>query len=101
LKYIFYYKKRCGLELATVILMLLGVIVLVFVGGGIIAYFAFAVPAIKSAPPLSEEDREACRRLIKEWKAYPFLCRSSVRKGACPCQPCPKLNAVKVKRDYE
>jgi len=85
------------MDIITIILIVAGIVVLVIVGGGIFAYFMFAVPAMKVAPPLSEEDRAVCGRLIKEWKAYPFLCRSSVKKGACPCQPCPKLNAAKAK----
>jgi hypothetical protein len=85
------------MEILTIIFMLLVAIVLVFAVGGILAYFAFAVPAMRTAPPLSEEDRAVCRKLIEGWKAYPFLCRSSVKKGACPCQPCQKLNAAKSK----
>lgn len=81
--------------LITIVLILAGIVVLIFAVGGVFAYFAFAAPAMKTAPPLSEEDRAICRRLIKERKAYPFLCRSSIKKGACPCQPCAMLNAVK------
>lgn len=42
------------MDIITIILIL-GIVVLVFVGGGIFAYFTFAVPAMKSAPPLTEE----------------------------------------------
>ncbi len=89
------------MDLITIALILAGIVVLIFVAGGVFAYFAFAVPAMKTAPPLSEEDRMVCRRLIKERKAYPFLCRSSVKKGACPCQPCGMLNAAKKLREQE
>jgi hypothetical protein len=70
--------------------------VLVFVGGGIIAFLVFAVPAMRSAPPLTAEEREICLRLARQGKAFPFLCRHSVKEGACPCQPCQKLNDAKL-----
>lgn len=84
-----------NMDLITVATIAVGLLIIVFGGGGIIAFFAFAVPAMKTAPPLTAADRESCGRVIREHKAYPFLCRHSVKKGACPCQPCSKLEAAR------
>ncbi|HTX43840.1 MAG TPA: hypothetical protein VMC61_03865 [Methanocella sp.] len=78
------------MDILTIILIMAAIVVLILVGGGIFAYFAFAVPAMKAAPPLSEEDRAVCRELIKGWKAYPFLCRSSVKKRCLPLPAVPE-----------
>jgi len=61
-----------------------------------IAYLALAVPAMRRAKPLSEQDQEHCRRVIREGSAYPFLCAQAVKNGKCPCQPCAKLEQAKA-----
>ncbi len=86
------------MDIVTIALIALVILVLIFGGGGVVAYLVFAVPAMRKAPPLTAEEREICRGLIQGGKAYPFMCRHSVKVGTCPCQPCPKLDAAKARR---
>jgi hypothetical protein len=72
--------------------MILGFFILLCTIAGIICYHTLAVPNRK---PLTEEERKICQKIVKERKAYPFVCRQAVKTGQCPCLPCDKLNQVK------
>ena len=73
-------------------LIIVAVVVAGFVVAGIICFRAFALPAMR---PLEEEDRAICSRLVKQGKAYPFLCAYSIKRRMCPCQPCPMVAAAR------
>jgi hypothetical protein len=76
-----------------IVLIILGGFLVANVIAGVICYVTLAVPNRK---PLSPEERELCRQLIKQQQAYPFLCRQSVKLGLCPCLPCKKLEQAKA-----
>jgi hypothetical protein len=80
----------------TILAWLIGSLLVITIVGSVIAYFTLAVPAMKNAKPLTEEDRSLCEKLVKEGKAFPFMCRQAVKRGACPCQPCTKLENRKA-----
>ena len=75
-------------------LTIAGIIILLLTLAGVICYYTLAVPNRK---PLTEVEREICRRLIEERKAYPFVCAQAVKSGQCPCLPCAKLGQERRK----
>lgn len=77
------------------VLIIFGVIIFMTIVGGVISFLTIAVPAMRNAKPLTEEYLKICQKLIKEGKAYPYICGWAVKNGKCPCLPCEKLNNTK------
>ena len=73
--------------LLIIIASLAGFFILSIAGG----FIFFYASVLKKAPPLSTEERAACRAIVKRGKGYPFICALFVKNGVCACRPCPKL----------
>ena len=57
----------------------------------VVAYYRFAVPAMRSAKPVPEDDLRLCREIVKQGKGFPWICARALRTGRFPCQPCAKV----------
>ena len=78
-----------------IIALLIFIVIIVIIGiAGVISYYKLAVPNMK---PLSEDERKICENIVKQVKAYPFVCKRPVKTGKCPCLPCEKLHKEKIK----
>ena len=80
------------MEIILIILLCVGGFILLSIIGGYIFYYTYAVHHGK---PLSPEELEICKKILRERKAYPFVCKLSIKYGKCPCLPCDKLNKAK------
>jgi hypothetical protein len=74
-----------------IVLFSIVALVLLTIGGGYIYYYT---SARKKTKPLAKSELEICRKLVRERRAYPFICKLSVKDGSCPCKPCPKLKRI-------
>jgi hypothetical protein len=83
-----YEGQIMGIVVKT-LLIVLGVFILASAVAGYICYQTLAVPNMR---PLTPENRALCAKLVKEGKAYPFVCARAAKTGMCPCLPCKKLN---------
>lgn len=77
------------------VILFLGAFVLVLAASGLILWRVLAVPRLQ---PLSEEDVTACREIIDAGRGRPLLCWYSTKTGACPCQPCARLENARKGR---
>jgi hypothetical protein len=70
-------------------------VVVAFGVASVVAYYKLAVPAMRNAPPVSEDDLKYCREIVKQGKGFPWVCSRALRTGRCPCQPCAKVGAAR------
>ena len=77
-----------------VIYVLAGLVLALGIASGV-AYYKLAVPAMRDAKPIPDEDIGLCREIVKQGKGFPWVCAQALKSGRCPCQPCGKVEEAR------
>ena len=74
-----------------IVLYVLAGLVLLLGTASVVAYFKLAVPAMRNAKPIPDDDVRFCREIVRQGKGFPWVCTQALKSGRCPCQPCQKV----------